>query len=52
MDIDLKNLIRTECFIYIDDLIIFSRTAEEHASGLDNILDRFDEAKLQLHPGK
>jgi hypothetical protein len=52
MDTILKNLIWTECFIYLDDLIIFSRTAEEHASRLDNILRRFEEANLQLHPGK
>jgi hypothetical protein len=45
MDTVLKNLIGTECFIYLDDLIIFSRTAEEHASRLDNILHRLEEAK-------
>jgi hypothetical protein len=38
--------------MYLDDLIIFSRTAEEHASNLDNILYRFNEANLQLLPGK
>jgi hypothetical protein len=52
MDTVLKNLIGTECFIYLDDLIIFSRTAEEYASGLDNILHRFEEANLPFHPGK
>jgi hypothetical protein len=52
MDTDLKNLIGTECFIYLDDMIIFSCTVEEHALRLDNILHRFEEANLQLHPRK
>jgi hypothetical protein len=52
MDTVLKILIGTECSIYLDDLIIFPRTAEENASRLDNILHRFEEAILQLHPGK
>ena len=31
MDIVLRNLIGTHCWIFIDDLIVFSNTAEEHA---------------------
>ena len=52
MDTVLKNLIGTECFIFIDVLIIYSLTAEEHTSKLGNILQRLEEANLQLHPGK
>jgi len=33
-------------------VILFSNTAEEHALRLENVLPRFDEANLQLHPGK
>jgi len=50
MDIILKNLIGTKCFVFIDD--IFSRIAEERALRLGNILHRFEKANLQLHPGK
>jgi hypothetical protein len=32
--------------------VIFSDTAEEHARRLENVLRRFDQANLQLHPGK
>ena len=33
-------------------LVIFSNTAEEHARRLEHVLQRFDQANLQLHPGK
>ena len=52
MDTVLKNLTGTECFVFIDDVIIFSNTAEEHARRLESVLQRFDQANLQLHPGK
>ena len=52
MDAVLKNLVGTECYVFIYDVIIFSSTAEEHALRLENVSRRFDEANLQLHPGK
>ena len=33
-------------------MIIYSHTAEEHASRLGKVLHRLGEANLQLHPGK
>jgi hypothetical protein len=52
MDKVLKDLVGKECYVYVDDVIIFSKTAEEHARRLANFLDRFSKANLQLHPGK
>jgi hypothetical protein len=52
MDAVLKILVGTECWVFIDDVIIFSSTAEEHALRLENALRRVDEANLQLHPDK
>jgi len=52
MDIVLKSLVGTECWVFIDDVIVFSKSAEEHAPRLENVLRRFDEANLHLHPGK
>jgi len=52
MDIVLKSLVGTECWVFIDDVIVFSKSAEEHALRLENVLRRFDEANLQLHPRK
>jgi len=31
MDVVLKDLVGTECYFFIDDVIIFSRSAQEHA---------------------
>jgi hypothetical protein len=52
MDLVLKDLVGSECYVFMDDLVFFSRTAEERALQLENILERFDRANLQLHPGK
>ena len=51
MDVVLQNLIGVQCYVFIDD-IIFSKSAEEHAARLENVLERFDKENLQLHPGK
>jgi hypothetical protein len=42
----------TECWIFVDYVIIFSDSAEDHALRLENVLCRFDEDNLELHPGK
>ena len=52
MDIVLKNLVGTECFFFVDYVIIFSKSAQEHALRMENVPQRFDRANLQLHPGK
>jgi hypothetical protein len=52
MDIVLRNLIGTHCWVFIDDLIVFSKTAEEHAQRLEEVLSRLEEANIQLQPGK
>ena len=48
----MKDLVCTECWVFIDDVIIFSRSVQEHARRLENVLQRFDKANVQLHPGK
>jgi len=48
----LKDLVGTDCCIYLDDLILFSKTAEEHAVKLERVLERLERAHLQLHHGK
>ena len=52
MDIVLGNLVGTECWVHIDDVITFSKSAEEHALRLEILLRQFEEANLQLHPIK
>ena len=52
MDLVLKDLIGDELHVFNDDVIIFSKTAEEHAARQEHVLERFDKANLQLHPQK
>ena len=52
MDKVLKNLVGSECYIYLDECVIFSNTAEEHARRLEHVLQKFDQTNLQVHPGK
>lgn len=40
------------CLIYIDDIIIFSKTFEEHLDRLDQVFSRIADAKLKLSPKK
>jgi hypothetical protein len=50
MDTVLRSLVGSECWVFVDDVFVFSRSAEEHAQRLENVLQRFDRANLQLHP--
>jgi hypothetical protein len=47
MDIVLRNVISTQVLIFIDDLIIFSDIAEEHAQRLEGVLSRLEDTNLQ-----
>ena len=40
------------CIIYLDDIIIFSKTPEEHLKRLCSVFEKLDEAGLRLKPGK
>ena len=40
------------CSVYIDDIIVFSGTEEEHVDHLRQIFERFRRFCLRLHPGK
>ena len=52
MDMVLKTFVGTECWVVIDDVIVLSKSAEEHALRLESVLHRFDEGNIKLHPGK
>ena len=40
------------CLVYIDDVIIYSRTVEDHVSRLESVLQKLAEAGLKLKPKK
>ena len=48
----LGELNLTYCLIYLDDVIIFSRTEEEHLERMRVVFDRFREHSLKLKPSK
>ena len=39
MDTVLKDLIGSELFVFIDDLIVFSKSAEEHTIRLEHVTE-------------
>ena len=48
----LGELNLTYCLIYLDDIIIFSRTEEEHLEQMRVVFDQFREHGLKLKPSK
>jgi hypothetical protein len=49
MDLFLKNLAETECWVFICD-IVYLDTAEKHAKRLTDVFERFRRATLQIQP--
>jgi len=52
MDTVLAGLKWQTCLVYLDDVVVFSRTFDEHLSSLRQVFDRLYEAGLKLKPSK
>ena len=52
MDNAFRGLIGKECFVYIDDIVIFGKTLDEHNVNLIKILERIKNLGLKLEPTK
>ena len=52
MAVVLRGLTPMMCLVYLDDIIVFSTTFEEHVERLRLILSRHREAGLKLKPRK
>lgn len=52
MELILSGLHWSTCLLYVDDIICFSKTVDEHIMRLDEILTRIRDAGLKLSPGK
>ena len=46
------DLIGHTCMVFLDDIIIFSATFEEHVDHLRRVLQRLRDANLKAHPDK
>ena len=52
MDRVLMGLTWKQCLVYIDDVLIFSKSFDQHLRDIDEVLARFIYAKLKLKPSK
>lgn len=52
MHIVLKGLCWSDCLVYLDDIIVFGRTLEEHRERLALVLSHLAEAGLKINPKK
>ena len=52
IDTALRGLIGNNCFVYLDDIIIFRSTIQEHNRNLAIILDRLQNLGLKIQPDK
>jgi hypothetical protein len=48
----LRELLNVSCFVYIDDILIFSKTWEEHQTHVIQVLERLKEHSLFASPEK
>jgi hypothetical protein len=52
IDTTLKGLTWQQCLVYIDDVIIFSTTFEQHLMAIEQVLERIESANLKLQARK
>ena len=52
MDNAFRGLIGTKCFAYIDDIVIFGSTIQEHNDNLTAVIERIHQLGLRLEPKK
>ena len=52
MDTVLRGLIGKICFVYLDDIVVYGSTIEEHNKNLVTVLERLRQTGLRLQPDK
>ena len=52
MESCLGDLHLNQCLVYLDDIVIFSRTYEEHLERLESVFQKLKEAGLKVSPKK
>ena len=52
MEVVLKGLIGSFVFLYIDDILIYSKSEAEHVNHIQLVFDRLNQYNLRLNPAK
>lgn len=52
MDLILRDLLYNTCLVYLDDIIVYSTSLEEHIEKLRNVFQRLREHNLKVQPLK
>ena len=52
MNFVLSGLTGTQCFVYLDDIVIYSKSLADHSIKLREVLDRLRTYRLKLEPEK
>jgi hypothetical protein len=52
MDKELNEFIDKKCCVYLDDIIIFGKTEEEHDANLELILETLEKKKFEINKTK
>ena len=52
MHIVLTGLQGTGLFVYLDDIVLYADTLEEHEEKIDELMNRLRKSNLHLQPGK
>lgn len=52
IDTALRGLINNHCFVYLDDIIIFGQSIEQHNTNLSIVLQRLRVLGLKIQPVK
>jgi hypothetical protein len=52
MNTILTGLEGSQCFVYLDDIVIYASSIEEHSSKLKNVFQRLRNNNLKLQPDK
>lgn len=52
MELVLQGLNWRTCIIYLDDIVVYGNTLEQHLQRVDEVLGKIKESGLKLKPGK